>query len=329
MARMPASPRKAVSPRKPQLPRLYDAKTKVPVDGFNALVVRWLKDEVFIHEHKPAAAFSPVRTIYDQEISLLGGGRDAHRELLSRLTPLLLNVDLSTHLQSRLLGDLINETGFRTALSQGQAKNNGENFVNTIVYALAQLLSHQDDVLVQKGTPPGLQASLCLKRKVKLASGEQELRIPIECDFAIFRRSDPTDAVVVSAKTRLKEVFHIGTMWKLLFDMVSDDYCERKWQLTSGGSTANIEYCFATADMIPPKGTKTQGPDVERDKPRNLIAMDASFFDYVFVSKAKISHVSDTLDYAGSKEALFHELGCILDLVEQKFGITLGDSPAT
>jgi hypothetical protein len=56
--------------------------------------------------------------------------------------------------------------------------------------------------------------------------------------------------------------------------------------------------------------------------------MDASFFDYVFVSKTGISHVSNTLKLSGIREALFHELGCLIDMTEQKFGITLGSEQA-
>lgn len=312
--------------RKPALPCIYNQLTRAPEFNFNASIVNWLRDELIIRDHKPAVAFSPVRALFDKEIDVLlkSSPRSAHATLLSRLTPLLLDVDLGAHLQGRLLSDLVNETGYRSALSQGQAKNNGENFVNAIVYSIAQLLSHQDEILVDKGTPPGLKNSLTLTREVAFASGSRDIRIPIECDFAVYARSDPTNAIVVSAKTRLKEVFHVGTMWKILFDMVGDNYCEKKWGLKSVGSTENIDYCFATADMIPPKGKKTQGPDVERDVPRNLIAMDASFFDYVFVSKAGIPHVSSVLDYRAAKESLFHELGCIIDLIEQKFGISLG-----
>lgn len=307
-------------------PRLYQTKTSNPQPCFNAMVLQWLQDELRVVEHSPAAAFLPVRTLFDLEIEQLGSpaSRNAHRALLSRLTPMLLDIDLTDHLKGRLLASLVNETGFRTTLSQGQAKNNGENFVNAIVYSLARLLQHQDDVLIDKGTPPCLKSALTLKRTASLASGVASFRVPIECDFAIFSRSNPSNAIVVSAKTRLKEVFHIGTMWKLLFDMAGDRHCEEKWGLTSEGVTANIEYCFATADMIPPGGKNTQGPDVERTSPRNLIAMDASFFDYVFVSKTGIPHVANTLNYSGEREALFHELGCLVDLIEQKFGISLG-----
>lgn len=311
-----------------QITQLYNA-TKHPAAGFNGLILSWLRDEIRVREHSPAAAFSPVRELFDVEIAELLRTlptRAAHRELLSRLTPMLLDVDISGHLSGRLIKDLINETGFRTALSQGQAKNNGENFVNAIVYSLAELLSHQDRILVDKGTPPGLRDALTLTRKIELAPGTKQIHIPIECDFAIFDRADPTNAIVISAKTRLKEVFHVGTMWKLLFDMVGDAYCEHKWGLEAAGDRSRIEYCFATADMIPPKGNKTQGPDVEREAPRNLIAMDASFFDYVFVSKFGISHVAKRLEYGGAREALFHELGCLLELIEQKFGLVLGVS---
>lgn len=202
-------------------------------------------------------------------------------------------------------------------------KNNGENFVNAIVYALAHLLSHQDEVLVDKGAPPALKRALKLTRIVKLKGCPKPLAldIPIECDFCVFARSNPLNAIIVSAKTRLKEVFHVGTMWKLIFDMIGDAHCEKKWGSVHTEQLKKALYCFATADMIPPGGERTQGPDIERDDPRNLIKMDASFFDYVFVSKPNIGHVARTLDIGAGREALFHELGCIVNLVQQKFAL--------
>ena len=74
--------------------------------------------------------------------------------------------------------------------------------------------------------------------------------------------------------------------------------------------------------MVAKGGRKTQGSDVERPQPRNLIAMDASFFDYVFVSKTGIPHVANTIAL-GTRGALFHELGCLTKLIEQKFLIDL------
>src|SRR6185503_15231338 len=114
-----------------------------------------------------------------------------------------------------------------------------------------------------------------------------------------------SNAIVVSAKTRLKEIFHVGTMWKLLFDMLDDDYCLDKWGLSGPTGEIKMRYVFATADNIPAGGKQTQGPDVERAEVRNLIAMDASFFDYVFVSKSGIDHVSPTLNVSLGREALF------------------------
>ncbi|HVI55873.1 MAG TPA: hypothetical protein VM621_12590 [Luteibacter sp.] len=306
--------------------RLYSTASKAPTPNFNGMVLKWLRDELVIRDHAVAKAFAPVRALMDLELTALASDRStkaAHTFLLSNLTRLLLEIDLGAHLEGRLVGDLINLTGFRSALSQGHAKNNGENFVNAIVYGLAKLLESQDRILVDKGTPPCLKDALCLTRNIELAGHAEVLKIPIECDFAIYDREDPSNAIVVSAKTRLKEVFHVGTMWKILFDMVGDEYCEQKWGLKSNGDTSQMIYCFATADMIPPKGSRTQGGDVERASPRNLIKMDASFFDYVFVSKADIPHVASTLDLARGREALFHELGCLVSLIEQKFRITI------
>lgn len=291
------------------------------------MVNEWLSDRLTPAEHSPAVAFEPVRRQYDARLATFPGGenqREIHRALLSNLTNLLLGVDITGHLGRRLSGELLNDGGgFRSAQSQGAAKNNGENFVNAIVYALSDLLAGQDEILIDKGVPPRLKDALHLKRTVRLAGGEEILQIPIECDFAIYQRSNPLNAIVISAKTRLKEVFHVGTMWKLFFDMTGDDYCKAKWSLSSTAEVSEILYCFATADMVPPGGAATQGPDVERPSPRNLIKMDASFFDYVFVSKPAIGHVSSRLDLSRGREALFHELGCLIDLIEQKFGISL------
>jgi hypothetical protein len=223
-------------------------------------------------------------------------------------------------LAQRLSAAPINEGGFRTALSQGFAKNAGENFINVIVYALADLLQGQDEVLVDKGTPRPLRDLLTLRRSfVDPHGATREITIPIESDLAVWRRSNPAEALIVSAKTRLKEIFHVGTMWKIFFDMLDDDYCLEKWGLEGPGTDLEMRYVFATADNIPSGGTHTQGPDVERDDVRNLIAMDASFFDYVFVSKSGIDHVASELDLDAGREALFHELGCLIQLVEQQF----------
>ena len=296
--------------------------------GFNRLIVSWLRNESLVREHQPAKAFEPVRKAYDVLLqALVASGNtpvDAHRAALTSLTPLLLGVDISKFLSGRLDPSLINVSGFRTALAQGSAKNNGENFVNVMVYALGMLLSNQDEVLIDKGAPPKLREALTLVRSVKLANRTDELKLPIECDFSIFSRTNPLKAIVINAKTRLKEVFHVATMWKLLFDSIGDSHCAAKWGLKSSANPADVTYCFATADMIPKEGKKTQGPDVERAYPRNLIAMDASFFHYVFVSKPDISHVAKTLAFgANKKEALFHELGCLIDLIMQKFSIKL------
>ncbi len=300
-------------------------KKGAPKVGFNRSVLNWLKGTEQVREHKSPAAFEGLRTAYDKatDVARIAGktNREAHRITLSRLTELLFGHDLGAELAERLLSDPINKAGFRTTLSQGVAKNVGENFVNIIVYALADLLSDNDAVLVDKGLPPALKEALVLKRQVKFADRIKTIHIPIEGDLAIFSRTDPTNAIIISAKTRLKEVFHIGTMWALLFDAIEDEYLQNKWGLEpSGSSVENALYVFATADMVNASGHKTQGPDVERDQPRNLIAMDASFFDFVLVSKTGISHVSDTVNLAGPREALFHELGCLIDIVEQKFG---------
>lgn len=306
--------------------RLYESEG-VPAPSFNRKVRGWLDGSLDVREHKAPAAFDDLRSAYDAALSGLeatGLSRTAcHIRLLSELTDLIQGQDLSRALKSRLSAAPINESGFRTALSQGFAKNAGENFPNVIVYALADILSDRDDVLVDKGRPPPLQPALTLIRRFETADGGvREISIPIEADLAIWERANPANAIIVSAKTRLKEIFHVGTMWKLLFDMLDDDYCLEKWGLVANEASLEMRYVFATADNIPAGGRRTQGPDVEREEVRNLIAMDASFFDYVFVSKSGISHVSPSLDVNLGREALFHELGCLIDLVDQQFGLS-------
>jgi len=308
-----------------RLARLYDDRG-TPNAGFNALVKGWLDLSSPVAEHNPPKAFETVREAYELALRALLNAPEAlsraavHKFLLSSLTDLLFKVDLPAELAGRLSAERINETGFRTTLAQAVAKNAGENFTNAMVYALSDALGGQDEVLVDKGLPPHLRKLLTLKRTFRGTNGETRvLEIPIEADLSIFSRSDPKTSIIVSAKTRLKEVFHIGTMWKLFFDMIGDEHSLRKWGLEGSNEGKNMLYVFATADMISKKGRKTQGPDVERDQARNLIAVDASFFDYVFVSKHGIPHVAATVDLQGGREALFHELGTLLDLIAQHF----------
>jgi hypothetical protein len=305
--------------------RLYDL-AGVPCLQFNVRIKEWLESERTLREHAKPAAFDGVRDAYCKAVAIAKAAglskRDAHRLALSNLTKMLFGHDLAAELRNRLSADPVNPAGFRTTLSQGVAKNVGENFVNVIVYALADLLANQDRILVDKGMPPALRKALTLKRIVLLKTGAKEIDIPIECDAVVFSRDNCLNAIVISAKTRLKEVFHIGTMWKMLFDILGDKRSQRKWGLTRGvnSDVSKILYVFATADMVAAGGRRTQGPDVERPEPRNLIAMDASFFDYVFVSKTGIAHVENKI-VLGTRGALFHELGCLVDLIKQKFAI--------
>ena len=322
---MPPRPRRTMV-------RLYQPDGQ-PCRDFNLLIRQWLECSIFVLGHQRPAAFDGVRDAYNTAVATARRAglsvRDANRVAMSDLTTMLFGHDLATELAARLTGETVNPTGFRTTLSQGVAKNVGENFVNVVVYALTDLLAHQDEVLVDKGMPPQLKQALGLKRVVPLKTGAKEIRIPIEGDATIFRRSNPLDAIVISAKTRLKEVFHIGTMWKMLFDCISDPHCLAKWGMSrvTNDDISRVLYTFATADMVAKGGRKTQGPDVERTTPRNLIAMDASFFDYVFVSKTGIAHVENSLTL-GTRGALFHEMGCLIELIEQKFGVAMRAEPA-
>ncbi len=318
-------------------PRLY-TPTGTPLPDFNQKILGWLRGSQPVVEHNPPAAFELLRSTYDHDLAaLLDTGGDqglqrwqAHQLLLSNLTKMMFGQDITAELRARLSSENINPTGFRSTLSQGAAKNAGENFTNAIVYAVADALANQDLIVVDKGLPPGLAALFRLHRNFDdVRRGKQiKMQLKIESDFCIFASQDPTNAIVVSAKTRLKEFFHVGTMWKLFFDMLDDEQLLMKWGLqrdpaSSGQSGQNILYTFATADMIQLGGPTSQGADVERDEPRNLIQADASFFDYVFVSKQGIEHVSPTLDLSlktrSSRESLFHELGTLLDLIHQKF----------
>ena len=315
----------------PASARLYGGGR--PVADFNQSILRWLSGDLRLAEHATPKAFEALRIAYDLEVDNLlrvkrpsRGLWEASQAVLSNLTSLMLGNDISGLLSERLSAERINPRGFRTALAQGVAKNTGENFINLITYAVAKCLAHQDEVLVDKALPPSVRPLITLEKVFESSfprPAKRKIEIKIESDLTIFSRSDPSRAIVVSAKTRLKEIFHIAVMWKLLFDSIGDKYMMKRWQLVAPNKRSDILLVFATADMIPPGGTRTQGPDVERDEVRNLIAMDAAFLDYVFVSKSGIPHVANELDVLSGREALFHELGCLLDLIEQKFRVAV------
>lgn len=306
--------------------QLYNEKG-IPAKDFNNLIKKWLSNNIVVKEHKTPPAFEGTRVLYDQLISKIISENKvprsvAHRIALSDLTErLLFKTDLPKELEKRLSGALVHEGGIRSTIAQGILKNTGENFVNIIVYAIADFLSVQDEVLVDKGLPQQIKKSLEIERIFFGKDEKRKIKINIESDFCIFSRDNPGRAIIASAKTRLKEVFHVGTMWKILFDMIGDEYCEKKWSLNTGGSTKNMHYIFVTSDSIREGGTNSQGPDLKLEGVRNLLAADASFFDYVFVSKNKLNYVSGSLDLSGKRERLFHELGCILDLILQKFNL--------
>lgn len=294
-----------------------------PISNFNQHIIKWLNGEEILSEHNTPAAFTLVREKYDSYIDLLMlkgiSEKEAHKKALSNLTTeILLATNIKTELMERLSDSSINESGARTQLSQGMAKNSGENFVNLVIYSIAKIFSDNDQVLVDKGTPEFLKKTLHLKRKVELDKNQiKTIDIPIECDFVIFNRSNYKKAIILNSKTRLKEVFHIGTMWKLFFDIAKRKELKEHWNLSGAENIDQIKYCFVTADMIDPSGSKSQGPDIPENKePRNLIQMDASFFDYVFVSKNN-PFIANKLDIAVQKEGLFHELSCLIDLINQ------------
>lgn len=304
--------------------KLYDENGK-PRPDFNKTVRAWLRGDLMVREHKPPAAFDGLLKHYDSLTAELFGmdpkphRTTVHRHMLSNLTDVMNATDLSSQLTERLADSRINQGGSRSTLSQGVMKNSGENFVNAIVYALADCLQGQDEILVDKGLPAPLRPKMTMVRKFVGTMESRDLELVVESDFCLFRRSNPLDAIVCNAKTRLKEVFHIGTMWKLFFDMLGDNHCQAKWGLSAEGDTSKMHYVFVTADNIREGGRNSQGPDLKPEGVRNLLALDASFFDYVFVSKASIPYVSKTLTDSTKRETLFHELGCLIDLMRLKY----------
>lgn len=67
---------------------------------------------------------------------------------MSGLTDVMFGVDLGPELIFRLVHTVINQTGFRTTLAQGVAKNTGEAFINLIVYGVADASRFQGNVIV-------------------------------------------------------------------------------------------------------------------------------------------------------------------------------------
>jgi len=175
---------------KVSLYHLY-TKTNEPCPNFNYYVAEWLDDTLRLKEHKPAKAFAPLRSAYN---ALFETTRQVpenqslsewqiHRKLLSTLTNIMLKTDIRSVL-THLSAENINIGGFRSALSQGMAKNTGENLANIIVYVLAKMLAHQDEVLVDKGSALPLRPHLTLYRTFQGAkTGEEELDLPIEGDY--------------------------------------------------------------------------------------------------------------------------------------------------
>lgn len=293
---------------------------------FNSVVQRWLEGEINnLVEHTTPAAFDVTLEEYKQGLeSLREEDVDMPRtQILNMLTGVLLGVDLREELGARLDDEPISEGGFRTTVGQGQAKNTGMNYENLIVYNLATALEGTP-VAVDRGAPDELEEELTINRT---ACGT-DIELGLMGDIAIFRKNDPLDAIILHSKTRWKEVVHIDVMWKLLFDIASDEELAEQWNLeVDSNELDDVLYCFASADSVPPGGRNTQGPDIPNDgMPRNLICADASFFDFVFVSKPDISYTEESIPPTLEREALFHELGAIHDLVEHKFEISLDRS---
>jgi hypothetical protein len=294
---------------------LYQADSS---ERFNSMVVDWLEGKAKVVNHSEPMTFGLLLKPYAAHLDGLrkSGSTYPEKEMLNHLTDLLLGMDLKSELEKRLSSSP-GKGGFRSQVTQGIAKNVGENFVNLIVYNMARNLG-STGLCVDKGLPPALKKEMTLSKKM-LGS---EILVPIEGDLCIFNWKDQTQAIVINAKTRLKEIFHVGTLWKILFDISKDEVLMRRWGFSPPARRLDaVCYCFATADMIPRGGVKTQGPDVDVDDPRNLIKMDASFFDWVFVSKSGIGHTGKGIDGSLERKNFFHELASVYDLIEHWFKV--------
>jgi len=128
-------------------------------ESFNKSVIRWLRGEVQISNHSQPIAFRPYIYAYEDLKRKLNEsrGKPPQREILNHLTDILLSVDLKKELSKRLSDET--GSGFRSALSQGLAKNMGENFVDLIVYNLAEGLGNSG-IVVDKGVPPLLKKEM-------------------------------------------------------------------------------------------------------------------------------------------------------------------------
>lgn len=284
---------------------------------FNDRIKGWLEGDVHLKSHKTPKTFDQLLNPYQKYLDDLekNGSANPCKEINNHLTDLMFGVDISKSLTVRLSQDTLSG-GFRSQVSQGIAKNAGENFVNLMVYNLACNLA-DTGLCVDKGLHPTLNEEMRLTKSMLSTN----LTIPIEGDLCIFDFNDPLNAIVISAKTRLKEIFHVGTMWALFFQIARDEQLMTKLGIEGRARRLdNVSYCFATADMIPPGGRKSQGPDIERESVRNLIKMDASFFDWVFVSKSGIPHTGKSIGSDMTRDAFFHELSCLYDLIDAKFG---------
>jgi hypothetical protein len=289
-------------------------------ESFNKSVIRWLRGEVQISNHSQPIAFRPYIYAYEDLKRKLNEsrGKPPQREILNHLTDILLSVDLKKELSKRLSDET--GSGFRSALSQGLAKNMGENFVDLIVYNLAEGLGNSG-IVVDKGVPPLLKKEM----EIEFTRFGQRLKIPIECDICIFDWGNPSKAIMINAKTRLKEIFHIGTMWKLIFDISKKKELMEEWGMEGEPRKLDdVLYCFATADLRVAGKERSQGPDIEVQDQRNLIKVDSSFFDFVFVSKpGPIRNVQDTIPRNIERKCFFHNLGAVYDLIEGHFKVEI------
>lgn len=135
-----------------------------------------------------------------------------------------------------------------------------------------------------------------------------DLTLPVEADITILRPSDMT-AVVLSAKTTLKERLHIAVMWRLVLEAAKDP----GWSARLGIKPVpdievlrRLRYCFVTADL---------GERGDLLSPRNLIKADASLFDCFFAARDDLPHLERVIGVDGRK-AIFYRLSAIYEYLQ-------------
>lgn len=188
---------------------------------------------------------------------------------------------------------------------QGVAKTGGTLFTYLLFYNLVENLLGTD-VAAALHMPPEMRDATTLKR---VYAGE-ELTLPIEGDFVVFKPDDPTAASIFwSMKSSLKERSHIVTMWSLFVDIAKDDSQLEKYNIQVDDEHKilnNMIYAAATADLA---------GDFDRP-PRNLIKMDLSFVDYAFIARPDVDAPSNINE---EEEVLYYQMDAVYDLITRVY----------